>query len=132
MRFYIEKEFEHAGLKCVCAATNGGWRCGYVGVNKEHPAYAVDYWDVENISVHGGLTFSHGQDQNFLAGNYWWFGFDCNHFGDGIDKTLLDDTTRKEFGFMAELEGEVRTLEFVESECKSLAEQLAAMKGVNP
>lgn len=42
-RYIIEREFEHAGYKCVVTFGNLGHRCGYVGVSKKHPLYGKDY-----------------------------------------------------------------------------------------
>ena len=36
-RYIVEREFEHAGYKCVVAFGAIGHRCGYVGVPKIHP-----------------------------------------------------------------------------------------------
>lgn len=78
--FKIEREWVHAGLDCaVVQAREGMHRCGYVRVPSNHPAYNVDYNNVE-ADVHGGLTFGQADDE----GNGWWFGFDCAHFGDSM------------------------------------------------
>ena len=42
-RYIIEREFEHAGYKCVVTFGVAGHRCGYVGVPKEHHLYGEDY-----------------------------------------------------------------------------------------
>lgn len=34
-----------------------GWGNGYVVIPKGHPLHGVPYMDIENIDVHGGLTF---------------------------------------------------------------------------
>lgn len=98
----------------VCRALRnrhvGTW-CGYVGVPEEHPAYERGY-DEMGIAVHGGLSY----------GDYWkgdrsgpWFlGFDCSHAGD-----LMPAFPR--------LGGTYRTVQFVQEECRLLAQQLAAM-----
>lgn len=44
-RYIIEREFEHAGYKCVVIFGNVGHRCGYVGIPKNHPLYGKDYGD---------------------------------------------------------------------------------------
>jgi len=43
MEFTVEKFFEHSGLPCVALRVNGRHRCGYVGVEKGHPLFGVDY-----------------------------------------------------------------------------------------
>lgn len=42
-RYIVEREFEHAGYKCVVVFTRMGHRCGYVGIPKEHPLYGKGY-----------------------------------------------------------------------------------------
>lgn len=55
---------------------------GYVGVNKEHPLFGIGYDDVDNINVHGGITFSgYGLLKNEDK-SIWWFGFDTAHYND--------------------------------------------------
>lgn len=42
-RYIIEREFEHAGYKCVVTFGIMGHRCGYVGLPKNHPLYGKGY-----------------------------------------------------------------------------------------
>ena len=101
---------------------NGHW-CGYVGVADEHPLYNKGYDEVAHIEVHGGLTFSDfcQPDENEAESichipapgepeRVWWLGFDCAHSRDGSPKWP---------------EGLYRTLQFVQTECESLAAQLS-------
>ena len=44
-RYIVEREFEHAGYKCVVIFGSIGHRCGYVGIPKNHPLYGKDYVD---------------------------------------------------------------------------------------
>ena len=44
-RYIVEREFEHAGYKCVVTFGAMGHRCGYVGIPKNHPLYGKDYSD---------------------------------------------------------------------------------------
>jgi len=71
-----------------------GYANGYVGVQKGHPFYGIDYNELfDKVSVHGGLTFS-GYVDAFTSyegelKDYWWIGFDTHHTGDtlwGADK----------------------------------------------
>jgi hypothetical protein len=60
--------------------------CGYVGVSKKHPYFGKHY-DVVEVSVHGGLTYSHECQDSIChlddsGESVWWFGFDCAHSGD--------------------------------------------------
>lgn len=138
---------EATGLPCLAVRNkSGGNWCGYVGVSKSHPAHGLPYdaWResdepelpaaqaaVNDITVHGGLTFSdacqHGDDPSRgichipepgEPDDVWWFGFDCAHCDDicpayrGISLTY----------------GEYRDLAYVEAQCADLARQLAAME----
>lgn len=42
-RYVVEREFEHAGYKCVVIFGVIGHRCGYVGIPKSHSLYGKDY-----------------------------------------------------------------------------------------
>lgn len=42
-RYIVEREFEHAGYKCVVTFGAIGHRCGYVGIPKSHSLYGKDY-----------------------------------------------------------------------------------------
>ncbi len=92
---------------CLLHRHGGTW-CGYVGVPPMHPADGLSYYkgdyDIEevesgeaaelllaqkainNISVHGGLTFAGKRDWLFperaRCRDWHFFGFDCNHAGD--------------------------------------------------
>jgi hypothetical protein len=74
------------------------------------------------FDVHGRITYSKGEDYPIENTGLWWFGFHCGHAGDRLDPELLDDALKKYHGFN---DGEVRTLNYVVSECEHLAEQLA-------
>lgn len=134
--YIVEKEFEHQGLKCVVLLLATGYRCGYVGVPKGHPLYNVDYMNCQSdFACHGGLTYAGGGVNSSypISSDLWWFGFDCTHWGDADDwnstfKAFSEQSERiaeyKAIRSLCPLGGEIRTTEFVENECKSLAEQL--------
>ncbi len=61
--------------------TRMGHYCGYVSIPKSHPFHGKDYGEVEQLDVHGGLTFS----GNCFGDTGWAFGFDCAHVGDNRD-----------------------------------------------
>jgi len=68
-------EFEAFGYKCeVRRHERFKHLCGYVTVPENHPAHDKTYWDLMDVEVHGGLTFS----------NLGKHGFDCAHAGDYI------------------------------------------------
>lgn len=71
-----------------------GYANGYVAVPENHPLYGKDYYDLDGIHVHGGLTYSgkmvpYTHDFELLDGElpqeYWCFGFDTAHWGDNLD-----------------------------------------------
>ena len=71
------------------------------------------------FDVHGSLTFSgelHGVEGH-------WFGFDCAHAGDLQPGYSLPFTSDDD---------EYRDIEYVRAECRSLAEQLAAVAATAP
>lgn len=85
--------------------------CGYITLTKDSSLYGVDYDDI-NISVHGGITYNaYDKDEN------WVIGFDCGHYGDLTPYFLL----KEDFPFNSF--GEYRDMEYVKSECESMAEQ---------
>jgi len=95
--------------------------CGYVGVPKSHPCWGRKYDDmydsIEDLSVHGGLTYSDGDDDG-----WWWLGFDCAHSGDLSPSVLLHFVS---IGYDALIrDEEYRTWEFVEREVRELSRQL--------
>ena len=105
-------------MVCVVTFNNMGHYCGYVGVNKYHPFFEVDYQDLWcGISVHGGLTYS-GKEiggKDIADGQYWFLGFDCAHAGDVCSEDGIDA-----FGDAVY----VWTAELVMRECENLASQL--------
>ena len=79
-----------------------GYANGYVAVPPEHPLHGKHYTEAnEMIDIHGGLTYSNLVEEikadgwcndtecigfdNFdeIPKDYWVFGFDTLHFGDG-------------------------------------------------
>ncbi len=92
------KEAQHKWLEIVqwidpttkypCAVIQHHSLCGYVGIPKKHPLFKKSYhknWKDNDapeltINVHGGLTYSGHHSK--LPKNYWWFGFDTNHYND--------------------------------------------------
>ena len=88
----MNSKFNIQGISC-------GYANGYVAVPPEHPMYGKDYDEVD-VSIHGGLTFSEKKsDMNSpkwwetvekldftedIPEDYWIFGFDTCHAGDGL------------------------------------------------
>lgn len=136
-RFVVEREFEHCRLKCVVVMRDMGHRCGYVGVNKDHPLYGAFYDDetISNLDVHGGITYSSdGSGQYPIESDLWWFGFDCAHYMDLNDHGAAlkyfphlreQILFRKQIDERYKIDGAfVRTIKYIKEQCKILAEQL--------
>lgn len=51
MAYIVEREFEHAGYKCVVVFQEMGHRCGYVGVPKGSKLYGKSYTDKLDIKL---------------------------------------------------------------------------------
>jgi hypothetical protein len=97
-----------------------GFRCGYVGVPKDHALYGVGYDDVPYL-CHGGLTFC-GNYKNSFQDDHWWLGFDCNHYNDlAMPKNPI---------YKISTGGVHRTLDYCERNCEYLAEQIVSQLDV--
>src|SRR3990172_10151188 len=90
--FAIEHQGKYKNFNYIVIARKIGFRCGYVRLPKNNKFYGKHYGDIDLLDVHGGLTFS--GKLTGLAG--FWIGFDCAHFGDGYDLSLVKDETVKE------------------------------------
>lgn len=104
---------EATGLLCVASreAAMGHW-CGYVRVPDGHPWHGVEYDDLYNVEVHGGLTYADALREK--PSGEWWLGFDCAHRGDivpGLRYRGVNDVWRD--------------LPYVRAECARLAQQIA-------
>ena len=116
-----EKEWTtESGLNAV-VVMNDGSRCGYVGVKKGNPLFGIKYQDLDDIDVHGGLTFSGVWKRDPDA---WLFGYDCNHDCDRKDPN--SEFCREGFSYGGY--GEFRSLEYCVLECEKLAKQLSEIK----
>lgn len=131
MSFTIEKDWTtEAGLRAVVLATVMGHRCGYVGVPKGHPHYDKDYNDLYDINVHGGLTFSEHGISAPVDEKLFWFGFDCAHYMDAKDTSIMSPEyleIHEKYPRLLEEGAMVRDLPFCERECESLAKQLGGV-----
>ena len=134
MSFVIEKDWTtEAGLRAVVLATTMGHRCGYVGVPLAHPHHGRDYGDsgLYDIDVHGGLTFSSEEIGKFpVESDLHWFGFDCAHYMDAKDTSIMDEKYLEIHEKYPRLNFEgsvVRDLAFCERECEKLAKQLGGV-----
>ena len=101
---------------------------------------ALDY--DENIrmdlyfNVHGSLTYSDGNGNYPVESDLWWLGFDCGHYGDGKDLDLVESYWGDKEYIQKRLEIErqyysdypIRSKEYVESECRSLVDQIMELE----
>lgn len=132
----VEKDFNYKGFRCKVVFQQLGHRCGYVEIPKGHELFEKDYEDID-VQVHGGLTYANhyvapeGETEN------WWIGFDCAHYMDGRDyetayKLYKDHPeVLSSLKYMEKVDkmfdtnvGEVRTMEYVEGELKSIVDQI--------
>lgn len=93
---------------CVARNTVFGSVNGYVRVPDDHPLHGLDYDELDDIDVHGGVSFADGD----------WIGFDTAHFGDywpGMPEFMQD--------------GHHWTKEEAVAETLRLADQIADTKG---
>ena len=128
MSCIIQSDFKSSGYRCVVLALDLGHRCGYVEIPKKHPLYRKYYCHVNNIKVHGGLTFS-GQNYKVFNSRGWFLGFDCAHFRDGLDSSIMSEKYKKIYSKAPILLNKgctIRTMEYVKNECILLAKQIKA------
>jgi hypothetical protein len=82
-----------------------GWGNGYVAVPPSHCLYG--HFIINQIHVHGGVTFS-GNGYHVNTPKGWWvFGFDTSHWGDNLEnwpKEAVIEETMSMFWQLVELE----------------------------
>ena len=149
-----------AGYPAVIMLMESGNINGYVGVEEDSILYGMNYYrydssleetkswskskinlqkKINNISVHGELTYSREGDNEYLPGGYWWFGFDTMRAGDGKNfnlakKELWKNMTyeeKKQFESIREIYEKHPNINdiwrkqgYVEEQCELLAKQL--------
>ncbi len=150
----LEKGGNYKGYDWAVTMTANGTRCGYVAVSEDHPVFKDDS-KYPDYNVHGGVTFFDSPKKildEALVGesscNDKWIGFDAAHSGDARDletairylpnsgaDELLDILTECREKFMAQHpefeygKGEIlKTVDYMEQECKDLIEQLIMVK----
>jgi hypothetical protein len=118
----------HCGLEWVVIHNTHGYRCGYVRVPRDHPWYG----DPEPpVKVHGDVTFAEHDVPCDKGGadDGWWIGFACDTYEDAPDPNLPSNWPYDHVAYDGM--GVVRTQEYVERQCASLCEQVAARSGVS-
>ena len=85
------------------------------------------------FDIHGGITYSGGGKNSKypVESDLYWFGFDCAHCYDRIDFNKLIEyfpdgkfTESRIKNALYFEDSEIRTLKYVEQECKNLADQI--------
>ncbi len=137
MKFKVKKEWTtEAGLNAVAILVSPTMPhyCGYVSIDKNHKHYRKTYDNLQNIDIHGGLTFA--GDAYWEESNNHWLGFDALHLGDayaweeGKELITTDDekiqvkSAQNILGKYPEPEAEIRDLNYIIEQCESLAKQL--------
>lgn len=130
----VESDFRFHGYRCVVIGQSMGHRCGYVGIPRGHKLYGVPYDEI-NVDVHGGLTF--GETYNTYPvenkEGLYYIGFDCGHYGDNLDVSLMEELTPKHqvelrkmclLGMNDDVNGYLWTREDVENELKHMVIQI--------
>lgn len=129
----VEKQFEYKGHDCICIFTALGVRNGYVSVDDNKDCFDYD------IDCHCGLSFGAGHlFDEYNPKSALYIGFDCGHICDGHDyDTALKYglINEKQYYNLIEMEMRlstflqpVRSLEYVEDECRKIVDQLEEAK----
>lgn len=128
----IESAFEYNCFKCIVEFFSLGYRCGYIGVNKDHPLFSKEYSDIiDELDMHIELTYS---NKRYDDSDLWYFGFDHFHVSEQLDveatakyfpnnvdyvQYIYDRIERYDSRFF---ENHIHTKEECESELKELAD----------
>lgn len=140
----VEGGGNYKGYEYLVTFFEFGHRCGYVAIPSSHEfsKYQENDYDKIDINVHGGLTFCSRESslKDILSSpcTDLWIGFDCMHgFDDRCLKTSEkyfgeENRVAKTFKILGDLgsfsfnESSHRSFEYVETECKSIIDQLIA------
>lgn len=107
----------------------GVWTIMFASPDDEEDEVTVGLY----FMVHGGITYADGGKDSHhpVESDLWWFGFDCGHAGDCPDYDLLEELFGDDELVQYRLkdkwiyaDDEVRTLEYVQQECKNLVDQI--------
>ena len=92
MKWFVVKGYTWKSVKLNRNFTSG-WGNGYVAVPPSHPLWGIAYGNIDEIDVHGGLTYAElninsAMYKRFseIPDNYWVFGFDTRHWDDTEEK----------------------------------------------
>jgi len=134
-------EWRSGGYPClIVRAPLTGALCGYVGVPPGHPWYGKHYGELEDVSIHGGLTYAetgcHGGichvPQAGESDEVHWLGFDCSHFQDimpqmeATRRLIMPDAPERPGGMLGFCT--YKDLAYVKAEVERLREQAERAK----
>lgn len=130
----VEKIFQYKGHECICIFNHLGYRCGYVSVDDS--ADTGHYMELDYDNCHGGLTFGGDLPYNYGQTKSNYIGFDCGHSCDGYDFEQAyrygliteEEWYRRNDDFYYLTENPVRSLDYVEQNCKKLVDQIEEVK----
>ena len=97
-----------------------------MGVDALNKNYGLGYDDVD-ANVHGGLTYARKGGEYPVESDLYWFGFDCAHYDDRKDWSIMDEKHKEVYRTLMDLTFEGSTIKdtaFCVAECESLARQL--------
>ena len=106
----------------------GVWTLLRLPSNKEDRVSLGSYF-----LVHGGISYADGGKNSHhpVDSDLWWLGFDCGHAGDCPDYDMLEELFGDDEMVQHRLkdrwlykEYEVRSLEYVQQECRNLVDQI--------
>jgi hypothetical protein len=133
-----------AGLEAKAVLVQIGNINGYVAVNENSAYFKLPHYNndnkvsdaqeiINNIKVHGGLTYSGNMNMADNSTLKWCFGFDTAHWGDAFNKEMTiehlcenqnDIDLINKYMSIPMHDGVFRDLDYVENQCEKLAEQL--------
>lgn len=134
MNYYVRRVFKTKHNHHAVIIVNAlGYRCGYVGINRNNSLYGKHYTDIDDmIWAHGEITFSgpDGYPIDLIYSDYWWFGFDCAHYDDLPDLDYIDDNLKEIYKIMyCNIKGysraTMKTDRYCMRECYQLSHQLS-------
>ena len=130
------------GLPFVCIRNDMKAWCGYVGVPFDHPAAGKEpfyvgphpatladlnnpenFRSIEDLQVHGGITWDAPYLPDKSRRDRYWLGFDCVHAWDRSPLDAFKELAGEEYYLHSSRK--YRPLTYVIRECFRLAEQLS-------
>ena len=90
---------------------NHGWGNGYVAVPVGHKYHGLDYDEIDEITINGGLTlsckaeeFSGNKEVDDSYAGYWVLGFDTCHAYDSLERWSEEEVEKETLFLKLQLE----------------------------